>query len=50
MMISLVLILIVVLLGPIFIKPVGRNIELLFLVVGSLTPILTGNHRMARGA
>lgn len=42
MAISLGLILIVVLLGPIFVKPIERNIELFFLTVGALTAALTG--------
>jgi predicted cation transporter len=40
--IGLGLILIVVLVGPIFIKPVERNIELFFLSVGALAAIITG--------
>lgn len=39
---SLGLILTAVLLGPILIKPLERNIELFFLGVGLFTPILTG--------
>jgi len=39
---GLALILIVVLVGPIFVGPIERNIELFFLVIGALTPILTG--------
>jgi len=40
--IGLGLILLAVLAGPIFIKPVERNIELFFLSVGALTSIITG--------
>lgn len=42
MIAGLALILIVVLVGPIFVGPIERNIELFFLVIGTLTPILTG--------
>ncbi len=42
MVIGLGLILLAVLAGPIFIKPVERNIELFFLSVGALTSIITG--------
>ena len=42
MIVSLGLIVLAVLLGPIFIKPVARHIELFFLIVGSLTAIITG--------
>ena len=42
MVIGLGLILIAVLVGPIFIKPVERNIELFFLSVGTLASIVTG--------
>ena len=41
MIVALGVILAAVLLGPIFIEPIGRNIELFFLAVGLLTPILT---------
>jgi predicted cation transporter len=40
--VALGLILIVVLLGPILVKPIERNIELFFLGVGALTAIVTG--------
>jgi predicted cation transporter len=42
MLAGLVLILIGVLAGPIFIRPIERNIEIFFLGIGALTPILTG--------
>ena len=42
MVIGLGLILIAVLIGPILIKPVERNIELFFLGVGALTAIISG--------
>ncbi|HEY2106167.1 MAG TPA: DUF1646 family protein [Candidatus Binataceae bacterium] len=42
MAIALGLILIVVLLGPILVKPIERNIELFFLGAGVLTAIVTG--------
>ncbi len=42
MIAGLALILIAVLVGPIFVRPIERNIELFFLVLGALTPILTG--------
>ncbi len=42
MFIGLGLILLAVLVGPIFIKPVERNIELFFLSVGALTSIISG--------
>ncbi len=42
MVIGLGLILIAVLVGPIFIKPVERNIEVFFLTVGALASIVTG--------
>ena len=36
------LILIAVLLGPIFVKPIERNLELFFLIIGALASALTG--------
>jgi predicted cation transporter len=42
MILGLCVILASVLLGPILIEPIGRNIELFFLAVGLLTPIVTG--------
>ena len=42
MVIGLGLILIAVLVGPIFVKPIEHNIELFFLSVGALTSIITG--------
>jgi predicted cation transporter len=42
MIAGLSMILIGVLAGPIFVGPIERNIELFFLAVGILTPILTG--------
>jgi predicted cation transporter len=43
--IGLVLILIAVLVGPVLIKPIERNIELFFLAVGALAAIITGQFR-----
>ncbi|MGO9061430.1 MAG: DUF1646 family protein [Candidatus Binataceae bacterium] len=42
MIAGLALILIAVLLGPIFVRPIERNIEVFFLAVGILAPILAG--------
>ena len=42
MVVGLGLILIAVLVGPIFVKPIEHNIELFFLSVGALTSIITG--------
>lgn len=42
MIVGLVLILVAVLLGPIFVRPIERNIEVFFLAIGILTPILAG--------
>ena len=39
---ALGLILLVVLLGPVLIKPVERNIEIFFLVVGALAAMVSG--------